>query len=311
MVLALLAVEARAQETVTVQQPGPFNRSPTGIQLGSLLAGTDLRADSTAGAWRHVTLEGWIFTASTRTDRREGFDISVRASPTENLRIEPNGRIIARLSEGALLRRVRTQGGWTLVRREGWVPTRILPQPPTVDLADPGTYDVDTNRVEFRSQTGLASSPTGDTLATVAAGTTAEIVARSGEWARVRVEGWVHRDSLRPATDGALIGVSASEVRANPDQYLGREVDWELQFVAVQTADELRPEMPHGQQYLLTRGPVPETGFVYVVIPDSEVERFRATQPLENLTMRVRILAPRTRYLPNPVVQLLAVIESR
>ena len=80
--------------------------------------------------------------------------------------------------------------------------------------------------------------------------------------------------------------------------------------MAIQTADELRPEIPLGQRYLLTRGPAPETGFVYVVIDEAQLERVRALQPLEDLTIRVRILAPRTRYLPHPVVQLLAILKT-
>jgi hypothetical protein len=255
-------------------------------------------------------LEGWIFTASTRADRRDGFDVSVDAAPTENLRIEPNGTIIARLAEGALLHRVRTRGGWTLVRREGWVPSRTVPENQAIPVATTTDYVADTNRVEVSAPTTLMQQPQGNAVGTLEEGATAQVLARSGEWARIRVDGWVHRDSLRPVASGALVGVTASEVRANPERYVGQDVDWKLQFVAIQTADELRPEIPAGQRYLLTRGPVPEIGFVYVVIDQAELGRFRSLQPLQDLTMRVRILAARTKYLPNPVVQMLAVLES-
>ena len=39
---------------------------------------------------------------------------------------------------------------------------------------------------------------------------------------------------------------------------------------------ERRAEMPSGQPYLLTRGPLPEPGFVYVMIPQERVAEFRA-----------------------------------
>jgi len=310
LALILLANSAASQERATSVQAGPFLRSPGGLQLGSVLAGAPVIVDSTTGNWRHVVLEGWIFTASTRADRREGFDVSVDAAPTENLRIEPNGTIIARLAEGALLHRVRTRGGWTLVRREGWVPSRTVPENQAIPVATTTDYVADTNRVEVSAPTTLMQQPQGNAVGILEEGATAQVLARSGEWARIRVDGWVHQDSLRPAASGALVGVTASEVRANPERYVGREVDWKLQFVAIQTADELRPEIPAGQRYLLTRGPVPEIGFVYVVIDQAELGRFRSLQPLQDLTMRVRILAARTKYLPNPVVQMLAVLES-
>lgn len=310
LALTLVTNVAASQEQATTIQAGPFQRSPSGIQLGSMLVGAPVVADSAAGNWRHIVLEGWIFTASTKADRRQGFDLSVRVAPTENLRIEPNGTIIARLAQGALLHRVRTRGGWTLVRRSGWVPSRLLPEDLTIPLAATTDNVPDTSRVEVSAPTTLMEQPEGNAVGTLAEGATAQVLARSGEWARIRVEGWVHRDSLRPVAGGALVGVTASEVRANPERYLGRDVDWRLQFVAIQTADELRPEIPLGQRYLLTRGPAPEAGFVYVVIDQAELGRFRSLQPLQDLTMRVRILAPRTKYLPNPVVQLLAILET-
>jgi len=305
----LLATPALAQGRTTAVQSGPFQRSPTGVQLGTLLSGASVTADSTSGTWRHITLEGWIFTASTRSDRREGFDVSVRASPTENLRATPNGTIIARLAEGALLHRVRTRGGWTLVRRDGWVPERTLPVDRTVAVID-SEPPPDSNRVEVSAETQLLQLPEGEVVGTLESGVTATVLARSGEWARVQVEGWVHQDSIQPLASGALVGVTAAEVRANPDRYVGQVVDWQLQFVAVQTADELRPEVPLGQRYLLTRGPAPEIGFVYVLIDGEEADRFESLQPLQELVLRVRILTERTRYLPNPVVDLLLILES-
>jgi hypothetical protein len=71
----------------------------------------------------------------------------------------------------------------------------------------------------------------------------------------------------------------------------------------VQVADELRPEMSPGQPYLLTRGPLPEAGFVYVTVPRAEVAHFKALPPLAELLVRVTIKAPRTRFLATPVVE--------
>src|SRR2546426_7675415 len=48
--------------------------------------------------------------------------------------------------------------------------------------------------------------------------------------------------------------------RAEPQRFAGQTLRWTLQFIAVQQADELRPEMPKGAIYFLARGPLPERG---------------------------------------------------
>lgn len=78
----------------------------------------------------------------------------------------------------------------------------------------------------------------------------------------------------------------------------------------MQVADELRPEMPAGSPYLLMRGPLPEPGFVYVMLPRGDVARFKALPPLAELTLRLTIKAASTRYLPTPVAELVAVVDS-
>jgi hypothetical protein len=168
--------------------------------------------------------------------------------------------------------------------------------------AAPGDY------LETSATTRLQATPDGPALGTLEQGSRARVVSRSGDWVRVQVEGWVKEGETRPASDsGALAGVTAAEVRAAPSRYIGKVVDWRVQFLAVRKADELRPEIPDGHFYLLTRGPLPESGFVYVIIPQSQVEHFEAMTPLEQFTVRGTIKAAATRYLPNPVIELISV----
>jgi hypothetical protein len=87
-------------------------------------------------------------------------------------------------------------------------------------------------------------------------------------------------------------------------------VEWRVQFVAIQKADELRPEIPEGQPYLLTRGPLPEPGFVYVVVPSNKVSQFEAVPALKELTIRGTIRAASTKYLPTPVIDLVEVVSG-
>jgi hypothetical protein len=129
------------------------------------------------------------------------------------------------------------------------------------------------------------------------------VLGRSGEWARVQLEGWVRGGDLQSASGAAVSGVTAAEVRSDPSHYLGRAVEWRLQLIAVQTADELRTEMPKGQNYLLTRGPLPEPGFVYVTVSDAQAAEFRTAPALQEMTLRVTIKAARSKYLTTPIVE--------
>ena len=136
------------------------------------------------------------------------------------------------------------------------------------------------------------------------------MVARSGEQVKVQVEGWVPADALAPSDSGALVGVTAAEVRSAPARFVGQTVEWRLQVIAVKQADELRSEMPAGQPYLLTRGPLPEPGFVYVSIPPAQVAAFQALPPLQEVVLRVAIRAARTKFLTTPVVELESVVSG-
>jgi hypothetical protein len=136
------------------------------------------------------------------------------------------------------------------------------------------------------------------------------VVGHSGAWAQVEVSGWVRESDLQPAQGGAFAGVSAAEVRAAPDRFVGQTLDWKVQLIAIQTADELRTEMPPGQPYLLTRGPLPEPGFVYVTIPADSVAKFRALPPLAELTLRLRLRAAKTRYLTTPVAEYVGMLDK-
>ncbi|HET7041759.1 MAG TPA: hypothetical protein VFI13_07060, partial [Gemmatimonadales bacterium] len=111
--------------------------------------------------------------------------------------------------------------------------------------------------------------------------------------------------ALDVADPGSSRGVTAAEVRAEPARWIGQVVEWKLQLVAVQVADNLRPELPEGKPYLLTRGPLPESGFVYVLVTPEQAQHYRDLPALREITARVRIRAPSGRYLPTPVVELI------
>jgi hypothetical protein len=261
-----------------------------------------------------VTVEGWITTSSTSPTRRDGFDLIVTPDKGENLRRAPNGPVVGRVREGTLLKRVGVKGRWTRVQRAGWVPRRAVASATGRQAKQGKASKADTptgeDRVETSRETSLSAVPEGGALATLPSGTPARVVSRLNGWAKLQLEGWVKDTDLKPSDAGSLVGVSAAEVRAAPDRYVGQTIDWRLQLIAVQTADELRAEMPPGQPYLLTRGPLPEPGFVYVSIPASRIAEFQALPPLTELVLRVTLRAARSKYLTTPVTELVSVVSG-
>jgi len=329
--LVLLATPLLAQEEKPLTAPTDLQREPDGTPLVSLPAGAPVEPGRTQGDWHQVTVEGWISTSSTAPTKRDGYDLVVTPDKGENLRRSPNGPILGRAREGTLLERVGTRGKWTRVRRKGWVPreavaprgrsqaeevetrqgasapavqTRATPPAPPVKTAPP-------DAVETTRATQLSATPGGAQYGSLQGGIRARVVGRSGEWSQVEVSGWVRSSDLQPAQGGAFAGVTAAEVRAAPDRFVGQTLDWKVQVIAVQTADELRTEMPPGQPYLLTRGPLPEPGFVYVTIPADSVAKFRGMPPLSELTLRLRLKAAKTRYLTTPVAELVGVLQEK
>jgi hypothetical protein len=303
-----------AQNQSEISTDTRLRREPDGVPLVSLPAGAEVEARGERGDWHEVVVEGWIFSSSTGPTQRDGFDLVVTAPEGENLRESPNGEVVGRVRSGTLLRKLDTRGGWTHVSRAGWVPKAAIDAPAPADtpaVAQPAPSPVpaptrpagDAERAAVARETPIFATPQGGQYGTLQGGAPARILGRSGEWVRVGVEGWVREGDLEAASGGALTGITAAEVRSDPNRYVGKTVEWRLQLIAVQTADELRTEMPRGQKYLLTRGPLPEPGFVYVTVNESQAAEFQALPSLQELTLRVTIKAARTKYLTTPVVE--------
>lgn len=304
MVLLLSASSLAAQAPVRLTQEARFYKAPRTTALGTLLPGLEVRPGKTSGGAVEVTFEGWLPTRSLGPFSRDGFDAVVSRRPSETLHAAAEGSAVARLQTGVGFVKVESSGNWTRVRRTAWIDVRLLPPPATA----PESYAAD--RAELVRQAPLAIVPQGSAIGSVDSGAGARVIARSGGWSRVQIEAWVPDSALRPAEAGVLVGVSQAEVRANPSRYVGRVVEWRLQFVAIQKADELRPEIPAGQSYLLMRGPLPEPGFVYVIVPQNQLARFEQLPALKELTLRGVIKAATTRYLPTPVLELVAVMSG-
>ena len=307
-----------------------FFTDVAGRRIARLAQGAVVSATgATRNEWIQVALDGWIFATSVGPSDRPDFDLLVTRSPNENLRAAPAGPLLAELASGFGLKRIGnpTDSGatrWLHVRREGWVLRSALA--PVADVVATRTTDsladsvdagrappqratpdpVDSSRAQPMRMTTVYRAPDGPEAGTLAAEIPLRVLSRNGEWTRVQFEGWVKGGELQVAPAGVLVGVTAAELRTEPQRYLGQILQWRLEFIAIQKADELRPDIPAGASYVLARGPLPERGFVYVIVADSRLPAFRALNPLATIQITARVRSGRSRYLGNPVVELVS-----
>lgn len=300
-----------------------FHQEAGGKRLARLVRGTLLAGGEARGEWQGVTLDGWIFAASVGPAARAGYELAVTRAPEENLRAAPAGALVAKLPQGFLLARVPDSGAgrWVHVTRAGWVARSALA--PVAEAADarpaadsgaaaaPGAgagagAGAEASRVAPVRRATLYREPEGAPAAVLAPTALLRVVGRSGEWTRVELEGWVQSADLAAAPPGVLVGVTAAELRADPARYAGQVLRWTLQTIALQQADELRPDIPAGATYLLARGPLPERGFVYVIVPDAQRARLATLAPLSTVQVTARVRTGKSRFLGNPVLDLIS-----
>ncbi|OGU00589.1 MAG: hypothetical protein A2085_02635 [Gemmatimonadetes bacterium GWC2_71_10] len=302
---------AAAQRATISRDNEPVLSDPGGTRLGRLAVGTTLATGPRRDNHIQVTLEGWIFSQSVRRAERDGHNLQIAKSGEENLRAVPNGRIIARLVSGVYLDEVQRRGGWVRVRRALWVAAPGLGAGGAVAAApagpppqDDSAVSVDPRRGIARRRAPLLRAPDGTAAGSLEAGTPVRIIARAGNWVRVEAQGWIRESEVRPADQSVLTGISAAELRTTPEEFRGKLLRWTIQYIALQTADDLRPDFQPGQRYILARGPAPEYAFVYITIPEAKLEEIRRLEPLASVTVVARVLNGRSAYLSNPILEL-------
>ena len=317
-VVACIVVPLSAQASARVTTQGEwFYQTAAGRRLAQLEVGSVVQTGAIQGDWTNVTLDGWIIKTSLGPTAIPGFDVAVSRQPSENLRATPAGAVIAHLAAGFALDKIAEQDRWAHVRRSGWVKTSALsgianavqPQPARVlptRAPDTTPAPVDPARVLSARPTTLYRAPDGASDAALTAGAPLRVLGRTSDWTRVELQGWVKTSDLQAAPSGVLVGVSAAELRAEPDHYVGQSLRWTLQVIAVRTADDLRPDIPTGSLYLLARGPMPEHGFVYVVVPDAQRIAVQGLAPLATIQSTVRVRTGRSKFVGNPVVDLVS-----
>lgn len=302
---------APAQTGVVRVEQENFRADPGGTVLASVLEGMSLQLGEQRGNWREAVLEGWVWSPSLQEESTSGL-LLVTAAQGENLRSGPNGERIARLEPGMRLVELGREDRWVRVRRTGWIwqPSLAVEEAAPAPEATGGVADHPADREWVTIGADgmvLLDAPAGDSLAMIRAGGAVEIVDRNQGWARVRVEGWVWAPDLEERErSGVVLGdLAAAELRADPELYHGRTVEWSLQFIAVDTADRVRSDFYVGEPYILARGPGEETGFVYVAVPPDRLAEVQSLRPLERIEVLARIRVGRSAVLDAPVLELL------
>ncbi|HEX6589695.1 MAG TPA: hypothetical protein VF039_11780 [Longimicrobiales bacterium] len=341
--LAALASPAAAQTIRVTAETENLRAEPRGEIIAALPQGTVLENAAREGGWYRATLRGWVWAASVESAGRPD-RVTVSAAAGENLRVEPNGDVVARLNPGTVLTELERRDRWVRVERSAFVwgqsvaavgasqPTAAAQEPPArpqsapqraqPSAATPQPAGNASAQAPARPQpragnarqvtagargTALLQSPDGDTLARVTPMTTMEVVATEGNWARVRMEGWVWQPGLAAAADTGTVlrDVSAAVLTANPDNFRGRTIEWRLQFISLERAERIRTDFYEGEPFILARGPGEENAFVYVAVPPERVAQVERMGPLERVVVLARVRTGRSRVMGAPVLDLI------
>jgi hypothetical protein len=304
-----------AQETsAQIRVEENFRAAPRGAILGRLNPGISLSVVSEEASWVQVELEGWMWAPSLRTTDNPGFDLEVAVEEGENLRAQPQGSLVGFLARGTLLERVEETESWHRVRRVGWVwrpsvEVTTAGGRPTPAVAPTVSEPLSGRWLRGGSEgTPILSGPDGDTLAQSLPGTEVEVLSRQGNWARVRLEGWIWDPEGGVAADSAgvpsMTEATPAEVAGDPERFRGRVVAWNLQYISVERAERIRTDFYEGEPFLLARS-VPSHTFVYVAIPPERLPDAEGLIPLEMIRVVGRIRTGAAALTGNPILDLL------
>jgi len=337
VVLAVGAPIALQAQGAVVRVDENVRFEPQGLIIGQLQAGAPIRVESTEGPWSRITFEGLVWENSLQLREGGSFDLIVSAEEGENLRAEPGGRIIGRLNGGTLLNEVSRGGGWIRVRRTAWMwsasitagegtgaaaaaapasPPEPAPAPapttPTAAPVAPAAGDGaggDWVRAGDRGAAVLAA-PDGDTLIAARPGAELRVMGREGNWARVRVEGWVWLPSTESAAgtggrpDVILRDVTPAAIARDPERYRGRLVAVTLQHISLERAESVRTDFRVGESFILARSVDGDRLFVYVAFSEEQLQEVQRLQPLERIEVVGRVRTGAAALTGSPVLDL-------
>lgn len=263
--------------------------SPNGRILARLESGAVLEELRRDGRWVRVRRRAWMWSASVR-------DVSPNRSPASSA--EPAGaRSGGDGDAGAGARRASDEAGATdangadgsragsgSVEAESGAPARVLTVGP--------------------EGATLRGAPGDSAIGSVRAGTEVSVVERRGQWARVRVEGWLRAPEVAQDTAAPRTGVTVRDLADHPERYQGTRVRWTVQFISLERAERIRTEFYAGEPYLLARGPGEDRPIVYLAVPSALMDRVERLEPLDRIEVVGRVRTPRSPLTGAPVLDL-------
>ena len=173
-------------------------------------------------------------------------------------------------------------------------------QQPSAESAVPVSND----SYNLTAATILRDAPSSAAMGQLQKSTNVEVLAHDRGWSRVRIEGWVPDSLLTPADTTYRSNLSAADLRADPDAARGKMVVWNVEFLALQTADPLRHGLADEEPYILARGPNSENALLYLVVPPSLMGTARALQPLAKISVTARVRDGRSDPVGIPILDI-------
>jgi len=316
------ATALAAQSVARVRSEENLRREPNGEVLARLLPGAIFDVVDRRDRWLQIDVEGWVWARSLQVSDDTDLALVVSEPQGENLRDEPSGSVVAHLARGMLLNELERRPGWIRVGRRAWVWSASVTE--TSSAASASEPPVERSAAREAVAGGFTTAgedgatllvaPDGDTLAHTVASAELAVVARQGNWARVRLEGWTWLPSTESPgrqADAASAALSPAELTADPTGYRGRMVSWQLQFISVERAEKVRTDFYEGEPFLLTRFGGPEGPFVYVAVPPDRISDVGGLVPLERITITGRVRAGASSLTGTPIIDLLTLERSR
>ena len=267
--------------------------SPKGTQLASMKEGMGLVRVGRRGDWVKVRRTAWVKSSALGKDGRS----TVASAPKSS---EPASSTPAASSSGAA-------GTATTAADDATTTSHGDVEDGSDSTGKSGDAGMGIMLAERRTE--LRVAPGGGSVAALDSSARVAVLARERGWTLVRVEGWVPDSVLVPETGTMLTTLSAADLRAEPDRYQGQTVRWEVQKIALQTADPLRRGLAPDEPYLLARGPGEEHSLLYLALPRSLVEQARRIAPLTRIVVTARIRAGRSEPSGVPLLDVISIAE--
>ncbi len=270
--------------------------SPKGKQLASLREGMGLVRVGSQGDWLKVRRTAWVHNST--LSKKSEKTLAKAARREESAQAKPAVEGEMRATSEATAPGIASDDATTTSHGE------------IADAADStgGAGGAGATMVAHR-RSELLMAPGGKRVAALDSSASVAVLARERGWTLVRVEGWVPDSALVPAAGSMLTAISAADLRAEPARYRGETVRWEVQKIALQTADPLRRELAPDEPYLLARGPGDERSLLYLALPPSLVDQARRIEPLARIVITARVRTGRSEPSGVPLLDVLSIAE--